>query len=138
MNIVYENLKNIIENQIEKFAKGNFQYVMLRYLLLENNSNNKSISIALKRYNQESNVNFQSINYWQIIVFKVCILLSCFIIIQNSYLIHAKTNNVPTNHQRVWGWKRRRTTLLCPKLRLFTLRRKLWYKNSNYQKNNKK
>ncbi len=58
MNIVYENLKNIIENQIEKVAKGNFQYVMLRYLLLENNSNNKSISIALKRYNQESNVNF--------------------------------------------------------------------------------
>ncbi len=35
------------------------------------------------------------------IVFKVCILLTCIIIIQNFHLIHVKTNNVPTNHQRV-------------------------------------
>lgn len=56
----YEQLKELIQNSIEKHAKQNYQFVMLRYLLLMKSGTRAEIAKELANYNQnEPNKDFR-------------------------------------------------------------------------------
>jgi hypothetical protein len=53
----YSDLSNEIENIIPKYAKANYQYVMLRFLLLRKTAKKSDIIESLQKYNQNKENN---------------------------------------------------------------------------------
>ena len=58
----YSELSNEIEHEIPKYAKANYQYVMIRYLLLTKTAKKSEIIKSLQKYNQnKKNDDYQSV-----------------------------------------------------------------------------